>query len=96
MLPPSVTVYGDNRYISAPDAATILGEMGVRLITARRTKMEPYEWTDEVNLKRYRKTIETINNQMEKMGLQRLPARTNAGFEIEVHASLFALSLTNL
>lgn len=96
VLPPGVTVYGDKGYISADDAATILEETGVRLIAARRTNMQPTEWTDEMNLKRYRKTIETVNSQMEKMGVQRLDARTNAGFELKVHASLFALSLANL
>jgi hypothetical protein len=96
VLPPGVTVYGDKGYISAPDATTILKETGVRLIAARRTNMQPNEWTDEMNLKRYRKTIETVNSQMEKMGVQRLHARTNEGFEIKVHASLFALSLANL
>jgi hypothetical protein len=29
------------------------------------------------------------------MGLQRLRAWTNAGFELKVHASLLALTLTN-
>jgi Transposase DDE domain len=96
VLPPGVTVYGDKGYISADDAATILAETGVRLIAARRTNMQPNEWHDEMNLKRYRKTIETVNSQMEKMGLQRLHARTNEGFQIKVHASLFALSLANL
>jgi IS5 family transposase len=96
VLPPGVTVYGDKGYISADDAATILEETGVRLIAARRKNMQPNEWNDEMNLKRYRKTIETVNSQMEKMGLQRLHARTNEGFQIKVHASLFALSLANL
>ena len=76
--------------------ATILAETGVRVIAARRTNMPPNEWNDEMNLKHYRKTIETVNSQMEKMGLQRLHARTNAGFEIKVQASLFALSLVPL
>lgn len=49
-----------------------------------------------MNLKCYRKTIETVNSQMEKMGLQRLHARTKAGFEIKVHASLWSLSWSNL
>lgn len=96
VLPRGVTVYGDKGYISADDAATILEETGVRLLAARRKNMKPNEWNDEMNLKRYRKTIETVNSQMEKMGVQRLHARTNAGFEIKVHASLFALSLVNL
>ncbi len=96
VLPPGVTVYGDKGDISADDAATILADTGVRLIAARRKNMKPNEWHDEMNLKRYRKTIETVNSQMEKMGVQRLHARTNAGFEIKVHASLFALSLAYL
>jgi hypothetical protein len=66
------------------------------LIAARRKNMQPNEWNDEMNLKRYRKTIETVNSQMEKISSQRLHARTNEGFEIKVHASLFALSLANL
>ena len=89
-------MYGDKGYISAEDAATILAETGVRLIAARRTNMQPNEWPDEMNLKRYRKPIETVNSQMEKMELQHLHARTNEGFEIKVQASLFALSLANL
>ena len=76
--------------------ATIRAETGVRLIAARRTNMPPNEWHDEMNLKHYRKTIETVTSPMEKIGLQRLHARTNAGFEIPVQASLFALSLANL
>ncbi len=58
--------------------------------------MQPNEWHDEMNLKRYRKAMETVHSQREKMGLQRLHARTNEGFEIKVQASLFALSLANL
>jgi hypothetical protein len=96
VLPPGVTVYGDKGDIRADDAATILEETGVRLIAARRKNLQPNEWPDERNLKRYRKTIETVRSQMEKMGLQRLHARTNEGFEIKIHASLFALSLANL
>lgn len=96
VLPPRVTVYGDKGYISAPDAAIILAETGVHLIAARRTNMEPNEWQDEMNLKRHRTTSEIVNSQMEKMGLQRLHTRTNEGFEIKLHASLFALSLANL
>jgi hypothetical protein len=32
---------------------------------------------------------------LEKMGLQRLHARTNGGFEIKVHASVLALLCAN-
>jgi len=48
-----------------------------------------------MDLRRYRKTIETRNRQLEKMGIAHLHARTNAGFEIKVHASLLALFWTN-
>jgi len=34
-------------------------------------------------LKHYRKGIETRNSQLEKMGIERLYARTNTGFEIK-------------
>ncbi len=39
--------------------------------------------------------IETINSQLEKMGLQRLHVRTNTGVALKVLASLIALALTN-
>jgi hypothetical protein len=32
---------------------------------------------------------------LEKMGIERLYARTNAGFELKVHATLVALICTN-
>jgi hypothetical protein len=89
------SVFGDKGTISQPDAATILAETGVRLVSIRRRNMEPNSWDDEMDLKRYRKTIETVNSQGEKMGMQRLHARTNIGVEIKVHASLFALACTN-
>ena len=37
-----------------------------------------------------RSSIETVNSQLESMGLQRLHARFNAGRELKVHASLLA------
>lgn len=58
--------------------------------------MMPHAWADEYDLKRYRKSIETVNSQLEKMGTQHLHARTNTGFDIKVHASLFALACSNI
>ncbi len=52
--------------------------------------------SETFGLQRYRLGIETMNSQLESMGLQRLRARTNQGFFIKVHASLFALVCTNL
>ncbi len=40
--------------------------------------------------------IETVNSQLEKMGLQRIYARTNEGIVLKVLASLTALTLTNV
>jgi len=43
----------------------------------------------------HRSRIETVNSKLEKMGLQRLHARTNSGFSLKVLASLLALIFTN-
>jgi hypothetical protein len=95
-LPEGACVFGDKGYNSAPDEQTILAETGVRVIPVRRKNMMPHEWALEFDLKRYRKGIETGNSQLEKMGTQQLHARTNAGFELKVHASLFALACSNI
>jgi len=96
VLPAGACVFGDKGYNSAPDEQTILAETGVRVIPIRRKNMERHEWGDEFDLKRYRKGIETVNSQLEKMGTQHLHARTNIGFEVKVHASLFALACSNI
>ena len=57
--------------------------------------MEPHHWIDELDLETHRKGIETINSQLESMGLQRLKARTNQGFDMKVQASLIAVMTTN-
>lgn len=95
-LPAGACVFGDKGYNSAPDEATILNETGERVIPIRRKNMARHEWVDEFDLKQYRKGIETVNSQLEKMGAQQLHARTNAGFEVKVHASLFALTCSNI
>jgi hypothetical protein len=69
----------------------------VRLVPVRRANMRPHAWfMDAIELRAYRHTIETVNSQLEKMGIERLYARTNAGFELKVHATLIALICTNL
>ena len=95
-LPAGARVFGDKGYNSAADEASILAATKVRLIPVRRANMKPHVWfMDELELREYRHTIETVNNQCEAMGLQRLHARTNAGFDIKVHASLVALQVSN-
>jgi hypothetical protein len=96
ILPEGATVFADKGYNSRSDEATILEETGVRLVPIRRKNMEANEWADEMQLRRYRKSIETVNSQLEKMGVQNLHARSNEGFDIKVHASLLALACANL
>jgi hypothetical protein len=90
-------LFGDKAYNSAPDETTILDETGVRVIPMRRANMQPHAWfLDDIELREYRHTIETVNTQCEKMGLERLYARTNPGFELKVLATIIALSCTNM
>lgn len=95
-LPSGARVYADKGYIHLKEAATILRDTGVHLIAIRRKNMRPLDWVDEYDLRHYRMRIETINSQLESMGLERLHARTNLGVEIKVHASLVALAFKNL
>jgi len=95
-LPEEARLFGDTAYHAADDEQTIQAETGVRLIPVRTTNMAPHAWfLDELELREYRHTIETVNSQLEQMGVQYLRARTNAGLELKVHASLIALVCTN-
>ncbi len=95
-LPAGATVFGDKGYLSAADALAILEETGVRLVSPRRKNMPPNSWADDFDLHLYRKRIETVYSQMEKMGIQSLHARTNHGFDLKAWASLLALAFTNI
>lgn len=94
-LPPDASVYADKAYNGAADEASILADTGVRLVPQRRANMRPNLWADKLALREHRHRIETLNSQLEAMGLQRLRARTNAGFDLKVHASLVALTVLN-
>ena len=97
VVPPDARLFGEKAYNSAADEATILDETDVRLIPVRRANMQPHVWfLDDIELRDYRHTIETVNSQCEKMGLERLYARTNPGFELKVLATIIALSCTNM
>jgi hypothetical protein len=97
VLAPGARLFGDKAYNSAADEASLLAETAVRLIPIRKANMAPPAWfLDEVELRRYRHTIETVNSQLEKMGVERLYARTNTGFDLKVYASLIALTCTNM
>src|SRR5215213_699377 len=94
-LPAGASAYGDKAYNSGQDEATILAETGVRLVPLRKANMRPNLWADKLALRAYRKAIETVNSQLEAMGVQRLHARTTAGRELKVQASLLALACAN-
>lgn len=94
-LPEGASLFGDKGYVSAPDADAILKICRVRVIAHPRDNMQPLEWADEFDLGLYRHTIETVNSQLEKMGVERLYARTNPGFMLKVVASMIALACTN-
>ena len=96
ILPSGARLFGDKGFISAADAHSLLQETGVHLITPKRKNMSPNSWADDYDLRQYRKRIETIYSQMEKMGIQHLYARTHLGFEMKVYASILALAFTNL
>ncbi len=94
-LPAGASAYGDTADNSRADEATILAETGVRLVPLRKANMRPNLWADKLALRAYRKAIETVNSQLEAMGVQRLHARTTAGRELKVEASLLALACAN-
>ena len=96
VLPSGANLFGDKGYLSQADALTLLQETGVRLVTPKRSNMAPNRWADDYDLTLYRKRIETVYSQLEAMGLQRLHARTNLGFDLKACASLLALAFSNI
>jgi hypothetical protein len=94
-LPAGAAVYTDKAYNSRADEASILADTGVHLVPQRKATMPPNTWLEKVALREHRRRIETSNSQLEAMGVQRLRARTNPGFELKVLASLLALTFMN-
>ena len=95
-LPADVRVLGDKAYNSRPDEQSILETVGVYLVPIRKKNMRPNSWADDFDLRLHRMAIETVNSQLEKMGIQHLHARSNSGFFVKVHSSLLALACANL
>jgi hypothetical protein len=94
-LPAGSCAYGDKAFNSKADEASILADTGVRLVPIRKANMKPNLWADKLALREHRQRIEATNSQLEAMGVQRLHARTNPGFELKVLASLLALTIIN-
>jgi Transposase DDE domain len=93
-LPAEASLYGDKGYNTAAGEQALLLD-GLRLIPIRKATMTPHLLVDENDLRRYRKLIETLNSQLESMGVEHLRAPTNPGFEIKIHSSLLAVYFTN-
>ena len=94
-LPPGAKVCGDRAYNSRKDEVSIEEDTEVRLVPQRKANMWPNTPEDALDLKECRQRIETVNSQLEAMGVQRLRARTNEGLELKVRASMFALLCKN-
>ena len=95
-LPAGSVVVADKGYISDQDQQLSYINGRVRLIPKQRRNMRGNTAEDAELIRAHRSRIETVNGQLEKMGLQRLHARTNPGFAVKVLASLLALTFTNV
>jgi len=94
-LPAGSVVVADKGYISQKDELFAYLYGHVRLIPKYRKNMRDNSAEDAALIAAHRHTIETVNSQLEKMGLQRLHARSNAGIALKTLASLIALAFTN-
>jgi hypothetical protein len=94
-LPAGSCVVADKGYLSYQEQLLAYLHGGVRLVAKFRKNMRGNSEADSCLIRQYRPRIETLNSQLEKMGLQRLHARTNQGFALKILASLFAVALTN-
>jgi len=94
-LPEGSQVVADKGYISQKDEILAHVYGGVRLIPTYRRNMRGNSPEDARLIRQHRSMIETVNSQLEKMGLQRLHVRTNTGVALKVLASLIALAFTN-
>ncbi len=88
-------VVADKGYISAHEQILAYVYGGIYLVAKARKNMPNNSPTEARLIRRHRSAIETLNSQLEKMGLQRLHARTNAGLAVKVLASLAALTFSN-
>lgn len=96
VLPGQTCAYADKAYNSRMDEASILAETGVTLVPIRKKNQPPNTWQERQQLFPLRARIETVGSQLTAMGINRLHARTLAGYEITVLASLVALAWTNI
>jgi DDE family transposase len=94
-LPEGASILADKGYISQYDELLVYLNGNVRLIPKYRKNMRGNSLEDSKLIKDHRSMIETVNSQLEKMGLQRLHARSNEGVALKTLASLVALAFAN-
>jgi hypothetical protein len=87
-------VVADKGYISDQDQQLSYLNGRVRLVPKQRRNMTGNTVEDSALITAHRSRIETVNSPLEKMGLQRLHARSNPGFALKVLASWLALTFT--
>jgi hypothetical protein len=95
-LPAGSCADGDKAYNSGKDEYSLLAETGVRLVPLHKKNMPSNDWLDRQHLFPLRSRIETVGSQLAAMGIERLHARTTAGIELKVLASLVALAWKNI
>ena len=95
-LPPGSQVVADKGYISYKDELFAYVFANVRFIPQYRKNMRGNSAEDAALIRQHRSMIETVNSQLEKMGLQHLHARTTSGILLKTLASLIALAFTNV
>lgn len=95
-LPEGSQVYGDGAYLSHDE--TILALLsGIQMIPERHSRLNQQNTSGQKRcLRRYRNAIETAHSLLQRMGVQRLHAVTQAGFGLKVYASLFVLAINLL
>lgn len=96
VLPDGSQVVADKGYISQKEQLLAWADGGVYIAAKHRKNMRDNSSEDAKLIKRHRSMIETVNSQLEKMGLQRIHARTTQGVALKLFASLIALCFTNL
>ena len=90
-LPAHTCVVGDKGYISDPEQRLAWETGRIYLIAKHNARMKPNLPEERGLLSLTRFTIETAHSRLEKMGVQRLHARTLPGFALKLLASLLAL-----
>ena len=89
-------VYGDGAYISREHYAMALS-CDIQLISQKHRGMTRQNHRVQLRLlRKYRNVIESAHSVLEKMGVQRLHAVTQAGFGLKVYASMMVLALNCL